>query len=405
MAVGSWLISCSVPNLAQPDMKKRFMDLIEDTIGVSVQKRSRETSTSSSDNRSPSICLTEGNCYFLSNLDDETQSVLETIQNSSFAELVPRGKVRYPSVCLPGNVKFNKLESKYYPPVGTLSATKQLYRVAKSATQHGVCAGLSLFAGGRVPGTDYVVEHVTELQTPAQYANNMLEGILPAGDRATSAAYNWASIFGPGEIFQQTFSQSGIKLPAGLTGSTPEEAIFNALGTSKDNINLLILDRATNSIKASCWSIHEHIIGDARWNAASPASRVELMLRIQQGLIEYLNMPDAQKALEHGYNAQQAVWKAFDVAGGKLNSALQPLTGGITFALQHKKWYEDLFQELVGNIQMFLQNKLQQEISYWTSPQAVKDYSAQAAAVITKTLKTRLANLGTEIVVQTGWLR
>ena len=359
---------------------------------------------SRSDVNSPSICLTESNCHMLFNLDHETQSLLEIIRNASFAELIPRGKVRTPKICLPGNAK-NTMTSKSYPNVGTLSATKQLYRVAKSAAKQGVCAGLSLSLGGRVPGINYVVEHVTELQTPAQYANFMLKGVLPAGDKAASAGYNWASIFGDGGIFQQTFSKSGIKLPAGLTGSTPEEAIFNTFGTSKDSTNLLILDALTNSVKTSCWSLFQNIIGNDKWTAASPASRIELLNRIQQGLIAYMNTADSQKALGYTYNAQQLIWKAFDTAAGKLNSALLPLTGGTSFALQHKAWYENFFEELVGNIQFFLHDKLVQEISYWTSPQAVKDYSAQAAKTITAALKNDLANLGTNVAVETGWLK
>ena len=297
------------------------------------------------------------------------------------------------------------MTSKGYPSVGVLSATKQLYRVAESAAKYGICSGLSLIPGGRVPGTNYVVEHVTELQTPAQYANSMLKGLLPAGDKAASAAYNWYSIFGPGGIFQQPFSQSGINLPAGLTGDTPMEAIYNAFGTSKDNINLLILDEATNSIKKASWSLFKNIVGDRKWEAASHASRVELILRVQQGVVAYRNSADAQRALAHAHNAQQSLWKSADIAAAGVNPALQPLTGGMNFALQHKKWYEDFFQEFVGNIQQFLQNKLTEEISYWTSPQAVKDYSAQAAVAITATLNARLKNLGTEVYVQTGWLR
>ena len=339
----------------------------------------------------------------LTNLDHETQSILETIRNASFAELVPRAAARTPKICLPGNAR-NTMRAKSYPSVGTLSATKTLYRVTKSLTKDGVCAGLELLQGGRVPGINYVVEHVTELQTPAQYANFMLKGLLPAGDKAASASYNWVSIFGNGGIFQQTFSKSGIKLPAGLTGSTPEEAIFNAFGTIKNNDNLLILDTLTNSVKTACWSLFQNIIGAKKWAAASHPSRVELLLRIQQGLIRYMNKDDAQNALEYTYNAQQAIWQAFDTAATKANTALVPLTG-TSFAQQHKAWYEDFLLEFTGNIQVFLQGKLTQEISYWTSPQAVKDYSAPAAKTITATLKTQLANLGTEVVVKTGWLK
>ena len=403
MAVGAGLTSRSVPNLAQPDMKKRFMYLIEETIGSSIQKTSKDFSTSSSANRFPSICLTEGNCHMLSNLDRETQSILDAIRNTSFTELVPRG-ARTPKICLPGKAQ-NKMRAKPYPSVGTLSAAKLLYRVTKSLTKQGVCAGLSLVLGARVPGFDYVLEHLTEVQTPAQYANFMLKGELPSGDKAASASYNWIPIFGNGGIFQQTFSKSGITLPAGLTGIPPEEAIFNAFGTSKNTISLLILDAPTNSVKTACWSLFRNIIGVNKWAAASHASRVELMLRIVDGLISYMNTADAQNALEYTYNAQQAIWQAFDTAAGEANTALLPLTGGTNFALQHKAWYEDFFEEFVGNIQTFLHGKLVQEISYWTSPQAVKDYSAPAAKLITATLTTRLANLGTDVFVKTEWLK
>ena len=384
-------------------MRKRFYDLIGDVIDVSIQKRSRH-SVQPSNQTVPVVCLTDDSCYHLESLDSETQHLLASIRFAPVSDIIPRGKARTPKICLPGG-QTNNLRSKSYPSVGTLGASKTFYRVAKSTAKQGLCATLPLLSGTRIPAIDYVVEHVTELQTPAQYANNMIKGLLSSSAKATSAGYNWASIFGSGGIFQQTFSKSGIKLPAGLTGSTPEEAIFNAFGTTKDNTNLLILDALTNSVKTSAWSLFQNVIGDNKWKAASPASRIELILRLYEGLIDYMNTADAQKSLEYTYNAQQAIWKAFDTAAGSANTALQPLTGGTNFVLQHRAWYADFFLEFSGNLQTFLHNKMTQEVTYWTSPQAVKDYSAPAAKIITASLRTKLANLGTDVVVKTGWLK
>ena len=352
----------------------------------------------------PVVCLTEDSCYHLESLDLESQRLLAEIRFAPISEILPRGKARTPKICLP-NGQSNNLKSKSYPSVGTLSASKTFYRVAKGAAKQGLCATLPLLAGNRVAAIDYVVEHVTELQTPAQFANNMIKGVLSSSAKAASAGYNWASIFGSGGIFQQSFSKSGIQLPSGLTGSTPEEAIFNAFGTSKDNTNLLILDALTNSVKTSAWSLFQNVIGDSKWKAASPASRIELILRLYEGLIDYMNTADAQKSLEYTYNAQQAIWKAFDTAATSANTALQPLPGGTNFVLQHRAWYSDFFLEFSGNLQTFLHGKMTSELSYWTSPQATKDFSASAAKVIAATLRTKLASLGTDVVVKTGWLK
>lgn len=53
------------------------------------------------------------------------------------------------------------------------------------------CNGLPIVLGKRVLGTDYVVEHVTEFQTPAQFATSMLSGKLLSGAVARGAAANY----------------------------------------------------------------------------------------------------------------------------------------------------------------------------------------------------------------------
>lgn len=391
----------SIPNLADPSLKKRWDKLLVEVLDGSVEKRSSDLYQPRWNNSVPSICLVDETCYHLPNLDTETQIFLEELRNMPHARIEPR--VRTPKICLPNNQK-NNMRAKSYPSVGVLGATKDFYRVAKSGVKTGVCAALPLILGKRVPGVDYVVEHVTELQTPAQYANSMLAGKLPAGDAAGTAGYDWKSIFQSGGFWQKTFSSSGIKLPASLSGSTPEEAIFNTFGTSSDTSNILILDRLTNSVKASAWSLFTNIVGVNKWKAASHASRVELLLRIQQGLIGYLNTPAAQAGFKHTYDAQQAIWKAFDVAAASASSAVQQLPGGNSFVGQHRAWYEDFFLYFEGNIADFLHDKLVEEISYWASPTAVRDYGAKAAKEVLTTLKGRLTSLATDVEVQRSWL-
>lgn len=391
----------SIPNIADPSLKKRWDELLVKLTSGSIEKRSSDMYQPQWNSSFPLLCLVNETCYHLPHLDVETQIFLEELRNIPHARIEPR--VRTPKICLPNNQK-NNMRAKSYPSVGVLGATKDFYRVAKAGAKVGVCSALPLILGKRVPGVDYAVEHVTELQTPAQFANSMLAGKLPAGDAAQTAGYNWASIFGSGGFWQMGFSASGIKLPSGLSGSTPEEAIFNTFGTSSDTTNLLILDRLTNSVKASAWSLFTNIVGVNKWKAASHASRVELLLRIQQGLVDYLNTPGAQAALKHTYDAQQAIWKAFDVAAGSASSAVQQLPSG-SFVGQHRAWYEDFFLYFEGNIADFLHDKLVQEIKYWASPAAVKDYGVAGAKAVLKTLQGRLTSLATDVEVQRSWLK
>ena len=395
----------SVPNKAEPDLRKRFDNLISTLVGNSIPRRSHGFFDDGMNATSAKVCLEDDNCYPLPNLDIQTQRLLEEIRQAPSTELVRRGSARQPKICGLSGGKTNSMRAKTYPSVGVLGATKDFFRVAKSGAQKGACQALPLILGSkRIAGENYVVEHATELQTPAKFANSMLKGILPGGDKAFSAGYNWDSIFGPGGFLQQTFSKSGISLPKGLIGSTPEEAIFNTFGTSKDTTNLLILDERTNSVKTAVWSVFENIIGDNKWNAATPATRVEYLLRLQQGLMDYLNNPNVQKAFEYTYNAQKSIWNAFDTAAGSSNNALQPLPS-TTFVAQYRAWYQDFFTVMQGNVQDFLKNKLVQEIAYWNSRTAIRDYSASAAKENAKTLGDNLASLAKDVVISRGWIK
>lgn len=197
----------SIPNKAQPDLQKRWDNLLVKLVDSSLGKRSIDSFRFHSNESLPSVCLDEISCFAIPYLDPEAQKILAEVQSLPHTGLEPRA--RTPKICLPNN-QSNRLRARNYPSVSVLSATKDFYRVAKSGVKAGVCASLPLILGNRVPGIDYVVEHVTELQTPAQYANMMLQGKLPAGDDAASAGYDWSSIFKAGGFFQQASSLCNI---------------------------------------------------------------------------------------------------------------------------------------------------------------------------------------------------
>lgn len=73
------------------------------------------------------------------------------------------------------------------------------------ATTAGICAGLPLIEGVRQLGINYVAEHVTELQTPVQFASAMVNAIYPDGTTPSAAitAYDWLLMFGPNGYFYQ----------------------------------------------------------------------------------------------------------------------------------------------------------------------------------------------------------
>ncbi|MCJ1366610.1 hypothetical protein MMC16_005739 [Acarospora aff. strigata] len=251
------------------------------------------------------------------------------------------------------------MKAQRYPSLQTLSRRpgKSFHQAEIGQAALGDCTQRPLLTTpNRNPGVMYVVEHVTELQTPAQFANFMLNGKLPSGDQAASASYDWTSVFRHDGIFYKLNQ-----------GTTPEEEIFNAFGTSSEVTNLLILDAKTNSLKAS-----------------------------------------AQTAFAHAYGIQQKVWQKLD--GARLSGATDPLTlntgsqpDRFTFQSQHKTYYLDFFGEFKRNIRSFLVDKWFEEIEYWDTAQAVQDFSAKTVGEIRAILLIKL-RAAEYVSVKTEWL-
>lgn len=252
----------TLPNTGSPDVMKRWYSLYEKVGGLTA-KRSVLATQGDEDYDLPQLC--EGDdCYTVPKLhSEEFRELLWAIGNATeedsdgiFGGLFPRA--RKPKICQ-NKKTISTFKAKNYPSVGTLSATRQFYGVVKSGAKTAICNGLPITLGKRILGTNYVVEHVTELQTPAQFATSMLSGKLPSGAAApgTASNYDWTQVFSQNGYFFQTWAQLGVTQPTGLTGDTPAEAIANALGSTADISNLQILDAPTNGFKAAVRMHHE----------------------------------------------------------------------------------------------------------------------------------------------------
>jgi hypothetical protein len=214
----------SIPNLADPTIKgvedkKRSESVPEHwsfllsnlaELAVANEWEPYYLNTSSRANsRYPSVCLPDGQCYIAPELAHSPwREILEELQESFSHLIQPRGPERTFGFCTPSSGKVNKFRSSPYPDVSILSNSKKFFSAAVSATTAGICAGLPLIEGLRQLGVNYVAEHVTELQTPVQFASAMVNAIYPDGSKPSTAisAYDWLLMFGPNGYFYQVTS-------------------------------------------------------------------------------------------------------------------------------------------------------------------------------------------------------
>ncbi|OOF93374.1 hypothetical protein ASPCADRAFT_517002, partial [Aspergillus carbonarius ITEM 5010] len=157
---------------------KRWYSLYDSLSDISNFKRSLAPPPGKRNEGLPKICDSNDNCLSVPKSEyEEFQSFLWSVGNAtqgSSGELIPRA--RAPKICDSKKKTLSKFKTKSYPNVGTLSNSRQFFGVVKSAAKSAICNGLPVTLGQRVLGTNYVIEHVTELQTPAQFATSMLSG-------------------------------------------------------------------------------------------------------------------------------------------------------------------------------------------------------------------------------------
>lgn len=138
----------------------------------------------------------------------------------------------------------NSLRSRPYPSVKELSARLPFIGWAKPIGC--ALAGLAASATG-IPGTMYVTEHVFELQSVKSFIQSMIDGVLPGGGLLSTGKVSF-SFFGIGGEFQSAWASLGITAPP--VGTTPEQTIYSALGTTSSFDNFQIFAAKLNGLKA-----------------------------------------------------------------------------------------------------------------------------------------------------------
>ncbi|PYH28143.1 uncharacterized protein BO87DRAFT_453714 [Aspergillus neoniger CBS 115656] len=357
----------------------------------------------------PQLCERD-DCYTVPKLHSkEFRELLWSIGNATeedsdeiFGGLFPRA--RKPKICQ-NKKTISTFKAKNYPSVGTLSATRQFYGVVKSGAKTAICNGLPITLGKRILGTNYMVEHVTELQTPAQFATCMLSGKLSSGAAAPGAAsnYDWTQVFSQNGYFFQTWAQLGVTQPTGLTGDTPVEAIANALGSTADISNLQILDAPTNGLKAAAWQLFDNIISPKRFSAESAQGKVDMINRLYDTLPGYLNSADVQDSLEYGYKVIKAAMGALDQAAQN-----NPNVNGITASSFEDAWItysKDFFEQMQGNLQDFVTARINEVTKYWSSSAATKAFTKAGAAAVAKALGEKLSGVSTDVVIDSSFVQ
>ncbi|KAJ5958894.1 glycoside hydrolase family 18 protein [Penicillium vulpinum] len=400
----------TLPNTGDPDLMKRWFALYDKVGEGEIWKRSVAPPPGKRNEGFPKICIDE-DCFNVPKSEHQDfEELLWSVGNFTHGsyvevvgEVVPRAS-RTAKICQ-NKKQISKFSAKPYSPVSILSTSRQFFGVVKSGAKSALCNGLPVVLGKRALGTNYVVEHVTELQTPAQFATSMLSGKLPSGAAAPGAAsnYDWTQVFSQNGYFFQTWNQLGISQPSGLSGSTPAESVAIALGSSKDINNLQILEAPTNGLKAAAWQLFKNIISDDRFSKQSAVGRIDFINRLYDTLPGYLNHADVQDSLEYGYNAIKTAMEALDQAA-KSNANVSPITAS-SFSLAWKTYASDFFEQMEGNLQVFVKTRITEVLPYWKSSEAIKLYTKASAAAITKVLNEKLADLTTDVVIDSSFVK
>lgn len=76
-----------------------------------------------------------------------------------------------------------------------------------------------------------------------------------------------------------------------------------------------------------------------------------------------------------------------------------------TFAESWHVFSSDYFLEMQGNLQVFIQGKLPGMITYWSGVIASSRFTSAGAKATLKALQDKLTNVGTDVVIQRGFIQ
>ncbi|ESK89422.1 class v [Moniliophthora roreri MCA 2997] len=312
-----------------------------------------------------------------------------------YHELVKRGSSRLQAICGPGPVRTAKKNSFRASPYPTVKALIDGGKLVISQAKPIGCAVAGLATGStKVPGSRYVTEHVTELQSVKSFAQSLVYGTLPGGGTMKQGVIDFTKVFDAGGFFQKTWSSLGVTPPA--IGSTPEETIYRVLGTSADTSNLQVFDAKLNGLKAIIWAGSKNIIGVDNYKNLAPLDRIKSFGNIVD-VFAYLNQKEVQDSLKASYDGMLNGWTLFQ-------SALKAQGTNYDVVGAYKDWNTAQFANMVKVATDFLNDKIPAEVTYWASNQALKDHGKATVALAAQTLTNIKGNLGGSVKIATGFI-
>lgn len=94
--------------------------------------------------------------------------------------------------------------------------------------------------------------------------------------------------------------------------------------------------------------------------------------------------------------------EALDLAAQN-NANVSPITGS-SFALAWRAYAMDFFEQMEGNLQVFVRARINEVLPYWSTSAAIKLYTKAGAAAIVKTLNSKLSTLSTDVVIDSTFI-
>lgn len=76
-----------------------------------------------------------------------------------------------------------------------------------------------------------------------------------------------------------------------------------------------------------------------------------------------------------------------------------------SFSAAWTAYSSDFFAQMEGNLQNFVEARIDEVLPYWALSAATKLFTKAGAAAVTKTLNTKLANIATEVVIDRSFVK
>ncbi|KAI3319646.1 glycoside hydrolase [Xylariaceae sp. AK1471] len=388
----------SIPNKDDPSVQKRTNERFKD-IDITSLHRSQIAHLIREDGQVFEVPLADPWVQDLLKLSAAaSRKVSKHVNHNSTLE--ERNGSRFSKICRPDKTVINTFNTSPYPGVGVLSPSRLVFNLGTS----GICFGATLITTSHqqlAGGLKTVVEHVTELQTPKAFMNNLLAKVLPSGATGFNLRYDVEKVFSKNGYFEYTLKALGIDRDfQGVDGNTKISTLFyKFLGSTDFLDNLQLLTAKENSLKAAIWGLYTNINADKKWNKMSPTTKLDILWRLKT-VVDYLNKPEVQQSLKITLDRMRAVFEAMDrVLPNFIN-----VGSGLTLQGALNNWYRDHFASMSANLVAYVLRRVPDMITFWQSTQGQNLHGATSAAVIVAALQDLQQNAATQLAIGTGFM-